>query len=106
MGIGWRQEDTMEVIPKSQRKAVVEELHGGKMSGHLGFKRTFARVRSFYFWSGVRADVRSCIRECGRCAKRKSPLKKNNTPSTEKRRLPNGKGGIGHNWSIARNRRR
>ena len=30
------------VIPKSQRKAVVEELHGGKMSGHLGFKRTFA----------------------------------------------------------------
>ena len=73
------------VIPKSQRKAVVEELHGGKMSGHLGFKRTFARVRSLYYWSGMRADVRSYIRECERCAKRKSPPKKNRATLQQRR---------------------
>ncbi len=55
-------------------------MHGGPLGGHLGMKKTIARVKQRYFWSGITADVRSCVRSCNQCEKRKSPPKKRVAP--------------------------
>ena len=63
------------VLPEKYRLDLVRELHGGKSSGHLGVKKTTAKVCAKFYWSGIHADVRSAIRQCNVCAKRKSPAK-------------------------------
>ena len=68
------------VLPEKYRLDLVRELHGGKSSGHLGVKKTTAKVCARFYWSGIHADVRSAIRQCNVCAKRKSPAKARKAP--------------------------
>ena len=68
------------VLPNEFRKEILGELHGGQLSGHLGVSKTLAKVKYKYFWPGMSADVRSFLRVCDLCAKRKSPAKKRLAP--------------------------
>ena len=68
------------VIPLKFRKEILAELHGGKLSGHLGVSKTLAKVKFRYFWPGMSADVRSFLRVCDLCARRKSAAKKRVAP--------------------------
>lgn len=61
------------VVPERYRCEFISELHGGKLGGHLGLKKTLSCVRQRYYWSGMAADVRACLRQCNQCAKRKIP---------------------------------
>ena len=56
------------LLPESLRKEVIEELHGGKSSGHLGMKKTRAKVRMRFYWVGMDADIRAVVRKCSVCA--------------------------------------
>ncbi len=68
------------VLPKQFREEVLGELHGGHLSGHLGVHKTMAKVKYRYFWPGMSADIRSFLRSCNLCAKRKSPARKRRAP--------------------------
>ena len=68
------------VVPQRFRKEILGEVHGGQLSGHLGTKKTLAKMKCRYFWPGMSADVRSFIRSCDLCARRKSPAKKGVAP--------------------------
>ncbi len=68
------------VVPQSMRKEILREVHGGQLSGHLGMTKTLAKMKFRYFWSGMSGDVRSFIRSCDLCARRKSPAKKSVAP--------------------------
>ena len=68
------------VLPLKYRKEVVGELHGGQLSGHLGVSKTMAKVKFRYFWPGMSADVRSVLRGCDMCARRKSAARKRVAP--------------------------
>ena len=68
------------MLPPKFCKEVIAELHGGQLSGHLGVNKTLAKVKLRYFWPGMSADVRSYLRGCDVCARRKSPAKKRVAP--------------------------
>ena len=68
------------VLPESLHKEVIEELHGGKSSGHLGVKKTRAKVRMRLYWVGMEADIRAVVRTCSVYAKRKTPTNRKNDP--------------------------
>ena len=68
------------MVPEQFRQEFIDELHGGKLGGHLGLKKTLACVRRRYFWSGMVADVRACLRRCSKCARRKPPPRKRIAP--------------------------
>ena len=68
------------VLPKKLREEVLHELHGGQTSGHLGVAKTLAKVKLRYYWPGMTADVRSFIRQCELCGRRKSPVKRRVSP--------------------------
>lgn len=42
-----------------------------KTSGHLGVRKTLARVRERFYWPGLQADVRIYVTGCPQCRKRK-----------------------------------
>lgn len=81
----WESDDGLRItyqvlVPKPRREEVVGELHGGQTGGHLGQKKTLAKVQQRFYWSGVNAGVRSFVRQCDTCASKKSPTKRRRAP--------------------------
>ena len=68
------------LLPSSLRKTVLNELHNVPTAGHLGVKKTLMKVRSRYFWYGLRRDVEYWISKCDICASRKGPSRKPKAP--------------------------
>jgi hypothetical protein len=44
-------------MPTKLRKTVLKQRHNVPTVGHLGVKKTLMKVRSRYFWFGLRRDV-------------------------------------------------
>jgi hypothetical protein len=68
------------VMPTKLRKTVLKQLHDVPIAGHLGVKKTLMKVRSRYFWFGLRRDVENWISKCDVCASRKPPHRKPKAP--------------------------
>ena len=61
------------IVPKKYQDAVLEELHSAKTAAHLGVNKTRGKVNERFYWYGLSSDIRSWIRRCDICARRKSP---------------------------------
>lgn len=46
---------------------VLSEMHSSPVGGHFGFHKTLARLRSDFFWEGMRKSVQKFIQECEVC---------------------------------------
>ncbi|UYV79612.1 hypothetical protein LAZ67_18000031, partial [Cordylochernes scorpioides] len=46
------------VIPKHLRLELLKSLHDAPTAGHLGFSKTYERVKNKYFWPGLLRDIR------------------------------------------------
>ena len=59
-----RQERKLRIVlPQKLRAIILEECHDTSASGHLGIKRTLARIEENYFWAGMYEDVRKYVTE-------------------------------------------
>jgi hypothetical protein len=61
-------------IPKfSMRDNLLKEKHSGGLARQFGHDKTFAQVRSSYYWPGMRTDVIKFMNRCRiyQCAKGK-----------------------------------
>ena len=61
------------VIPRQLRPKVLQEPHDSIASGHLGTKKTLGRLRSRFFWLGMRGDVKEWCRSCSVCCAKRGP---------------------------------
>jgi hypothetical protein len=61
------------IIPEEYKNVVLEELHSVKTAAHFGVNKTRKKVNERFYWYGLSADIRSWIRKCDICARRKSP---------------------------------
>ena len=76
-----RGEEMLKVmLPPAMHKLVLEQCHNVKAAGHLGQKKTLHRLQEKYYWVRMIQDVRSWLRQCTGCAKRKSPPKRRRAP--------------------------
>ena len=61
-------EVTMQyILPNLYRNQVLELLHNDQLAGHLGFKRTLARVKHRFYWASYTMFVErwcKCCKEC------------------------------------------
>ena len=73
------------LLPEKIRKEAVMEMHGNPLGGHLGVRKTLAKVKAMFYWCGMTADIRSFIRTCSLCQRRKSPPKKRRAPLQQSR---------------------
>ena len=59
------------VIPKFLQTPIIEEVHSGYFGGHLGIDKTYDKIRSRYYWSGMYRDVVQYLKTCVACNMRK-----------------------------------
>ncbi|GBO16658.1 Retrovirus-related Pol polyprotein from transposon 412, partial [Araneus ventricosus] len=61
------------VVPKELRGDILRSLHDGPTAGHLGFAKTYDRIRRKYYWPGLYGSIRRYISHCKKCQRRKTP---------------------------------
>ena len=66
------------VAPLALRELIMDQLHNKQ--GHLGVKRTIARLRRRFYWTGYKDDVVAWCQRCEVCQRRKSPVKRFKAP--------------------------
>ena len=62
------------VVPKHLQQKLVE-AHSGQFAGHFAEKKVYDRIRRYYWWKGIRSDVRRHCRACLTCASRRGGRK-------------------------------
>ena len=46
------------VVPTEQQSSILDEIHGGRMAGHLGEDRTFKKLQERFYWPGYSQSVK------------------------------------------------
>ncbi|UYV62287.1 hypothetical protein LAZ67_2000001 [Cordylochernes scorpioides] len=59
------------VVPKQMRHEILKDVHDTPMAGHLGFAKTYDRVRKRFYWPGLYRTVSQYIAHCKECQRRK-----------------------------------
>ena len=47
------------VVPEKLQKEILDELHSGELSGHLGEEKTLSHLKERFYWPGHWNDVRN-----------------------------------------------
>ncbi|EYC35032.1 hypothetical protein Y032_1180g3735 [Ancylostoma ceylanicum] len=55
------------VVPKTRRRAVFHEAHGGMMAGHLNGRKLLRNLKKMVFWEGMEQDIMKWSRSCREC---------------------------------------
>ncbi|UYV77418.1 K02A2.6-like [Cordylochernes scorpioides] len=53
------------------RSEVMADLHDAPTAGHLGFARTYNKVKKRFYWPGLYRTVRQYVSHCQKCQRRK-----------------------------------
>jgi len=70
------------LVPRTLRKEVLDTAHNRIWSGHLGRRKTAAKIFQQYYWYGFREDTSTWVAQCDICAA--------NKPSNKRPRAPIG----------------
>ena len=57
------------IVPKSQRKVVLNLAHATLLSGHLGVRKTREKVLCSFWWPCLEKDIKQFCRSCDVCQK-------------------------------------
>jgi transposase InsO family protein len=60
-------------VPEPLRKPVLHALHDTPAAGHLGIKKTVARLRERFYWPRMYSDAVEYVKKCRHCALNKPP---------------------------------
>ncbi|GFY68424.1 transposon Tf2-6 polyprotein [Trichonephila inaurata madagascariensis] len=62
----------LPVILKHLREDILRHFYDAPTSGHLGFARTYDRIRKRFYWQGMYRNVVWFVLHCRECQRRKS----------------------------------
>ena len=68
------------IVPKVMKCKILNFCHDEKTGGHFGVRKTMAKVRNSYYWSGLQKDVRNWVKSCVTCCEFKSPQRAKRAP--------------------------
>lgn len=60
--------------------SILEENHSNIISGHIGFHKTYKKIKANYKWESMKKDIKEFIKKCESCQKNKLNRKKNKKP--------------------------
>jgi len=60
-------------LPKALRTDILNYFHDAPHSGHLGLKKTLARISKRFFWHYMQDEIFAYVRTCGKCQSTKNP---------------------------------
>ena len=59
-------------IPSALVPEILHSFHDDATGGHLGLRKTLARIRAQFYWPGLYESVKQHIRECDSCQRTKA----------------------------------
>ena len=62
-----KNDDEQIVLPKSLRLHVIKIRHEGVMAGHLGIRKTTARITKHFYWPGCLSEIKNICRTYHEC---------------------------------------
>ena len=68
------------VVPVTLWDDVLRQLHNSKTAGHLGIRKTLAKVSRLFYWRGCGKDVKRWCRSCDTSASSNRPQAKPRAP--------------------------
>ncbi len=68
------------VVPREMKQDILQQMHDSVLSGHLGTKKTKAKILQGYYWYNLKEDVVLYIRGCDVCGADKVPQRKPKAP--------------------------
>jgi len=89
------EERLLVVLPRAMREMILQEMHDSPMGGaHLGFEKTYARIREKFYWPKMMTEIKRYCSACESCAKskisphdKKAPLAPDTIPSSPFERI-------------------
>ena len=60
----------------SLKTTIISEHHDGKVSGHIGYQKTYDSITRYYYWPNMYVDIKLYVRSCLMCQKTKSSNRK------------------------------
>ena len=54
-------------VPRKFRRKILTELHSSPISAHLGFVRTYTKLRTRFYWRKIEHSTRQFIKNCKVC---------------------------------------
>ena len=77
-GIVYRMEGEQPriLVPLAKRQEVLKSCHDHPLSGHLGQKVTWERVKSKFWWPKCKQSVIQYVKSCDSCQRAKRPVRK------------------------------
>lgn len=73
-------ETKLFLAPESMYSNILHTAHDLPSSGHLGIKKTLDRVRTNFYWLGLKNSVTEWVKGCDLCQKKKNPSRKARAP--------------------------
>ena len=67
------QQQLQLVVPTGLRTAVLKACHDHILSGHLGFNKTYNKIKCRFWWPNLYTEVRNYVLGCIPCQRRKHP---------------------------------
>lgn len=59
------------VVPVSLRRTVMEVHHDSPVGAHRGAKKTLEKLKTRYWWPGMKIDIENYIKSCRKCERTK-----------------------------------
>lgn len=78
--VGCKSPTLQLIIPRSLQASIFEQVHSSRCTGHLGVKRTIARLRRRFYWIHYKQVIADFCKQCVVCQKRNSPTKRHKAP--------------------------
>jgi hypothetical protein len=64
--------DRIYLVPESKLKEkIMKAMHDTPLTGHLGYFKTYRKIRERFSWKGLKDDVLRHVRECVTCQQNK-----------------------------------
>lgn len=64
------------VVPSNLQREIIQAHHDDPAAGHLGFSKTYFKIRRNYFWTAMTRTISKYVRACHQCQTRKTPTTK------------------------------
>ena len=75
---GWN--DKVLIVPHSLKLEIMKAFHETPFSAHLGFDKTYSKIKQRYFWKSQHKDIKEYCEACVICQERKRSTYKGKAP--------------------------